>query len=636
LTDRQLTVGVLGHVDHGKTTLVKALTGTDTDRLEEEKRRGLSIVLGFAFLECDDGVIDFIDAPGHENFIRTMISGATGIDAVLLVIAADEGIKPQTREHFAIARLLGINQGLIVVNKSDLVDDSSLAAVQDEISKAMRSTFLEHAPIHTVSATSGAGLDELKQALAGIIAAKPPRPSTDTFYLPIDRVFTVDGVGTVGTGTLRSGGIRCEDEVEVMPSGLKANIREIQVHNQKVAEAVPGQRVAVNLRGVKREQLERGQVLIRPGALQETTCLHAKLQVLDDLPRLPKRNELIRLLFGTTEVFAKMRIVEDKPLESGASLLAQFRCRDAVFVSTGEHFIARTCSPVITFAGGEFLDTSEDLLQLPKEALVSHLRKLDQADVEAKIIAHIQVAGMRGIAKLTLAERATASGSQVDAVLEKSNAVSIDNTIAIDRSAYDGLCDKAIRELKDFHEKNPTATGQSLDIFRAACLEGSRTEVVDYVTGHLADTKQVEVIGNTVRLSEFNRDDNIDPSDREAINTIEQVFRDGGAATPFLDEVLGDDPSRKRAYQYLKDSGRLIALKDHGGTRFFVFHQETIEAIKKQLAETYPPPSNFTVSDFRVLTGSTRKYVIPMLEYFDRNRITIRQGNNRSLSRIEN
>jgi len=305
-------------------------------------------------------------------------------------------------------------------------------------------------------------------------------------------------------------------------------------------------------------------------------------------------------------------------------------------VSTGEHFIARTCSPVITFAGGEFLDTSEDLLQLPKEDLVSHLRKLDQADVEAKIIAHIQVAGMRGIAKLTLAERATASGSQVDAVLEKSNAVSIDNTIAIDRSAFDGLCDKAIGALKDFHEKNPTATGQSLDIFRAECLDWSPTEIVDYVTGHLADTKQVEVIGNTVRLSEFNRDDNIDPSDREAINTIEQVFRDGGAATPFLDEVLGDDPSRKRAYQYLKDSGRLIALKDHGGTRFFVFHQETIEAIKKQLAETYPPPSNFTVSDFRVLTGSTRKYVIPMLEYFDRNRITIRQGNNRSLSRIEN
>lgn len=635
-TKGQLTVGVLGHVDHGKTALVKAITGTDTDRLEEETRRGLSIVLGFAFLECDDGIIDFIDAPGHETFIRTMISGATGIDAVLLVIAANEGIEPQTREHFAIARLLGIKQGLIVVSKSDLVDDGSLADIQDEISKAMRGTFLEHAPIHTVSATSGAGIENLKQALAGMISGKPPRQSTDNFYLPMDRVFTVDGVGAVGTGTLRSGSIRCEDKVEVMPSGLKANIREIQVHSQKVAEAVPGQRVAVNLRGVKREQLERGQVLIRPGSMQKTKCLHAKLQVLDDLPRLPKRNELIRLLFGTTEVFAKMRIVGDSRLESGASLLVQFRCRDAVFVSTGEHFITRTSSPVITFAGGEFLDTSEDLLQLPKEDLVRHLRKLEQADVEAKIIALIQVAGMRGIAKLTLAERATASGSQVDAVLEKTNAVGIDDTYVIDRLAFDNLCDKTIRALNDFHEKSPTATGQSLELFRTQCLEWSRTEIVDYVTKHLGDTKQVEVVGNAVRLSKFDRDDNIDPSDREAIDTIEQVFRDGGAATPFLDEVLGDDPCRKRAYQYLKDSGRLIALKDHGGTRFFVFHQETIEAIKKQLVETYPPPANFTVSDFRVLIGSTRKYVIPMLEYFDRNRITIRQGNNRSLSRLEN
>jgi selenocysteine-specific elongation factor len=630
----QLTVGVLGHVDHGKTALVKALTGTDTDRLEEEKRRGLSIVLGFAFLKCSEGIIDFIDAPGHENFIRTMISGATGIDAVLLVIAADEGIKPQTREHFAIARLLGIKQGLVVINKSDLVDDSLLGTVQDEIGDALRGTFLERARMHTVSAASGEGIEKLKQALAGMIAGKPPRPGADNFYLPMDRVFTVDGVGTVGTGTLRSGGIHCEDEVEVVPSGLKANIREIQVHNQKVAEAFPGQRVAVNLRGVKREHLERGQVLIRPGGLQETKCLHAKLQVLDDLPRLPKRNELIRLLFSTTEVFAKMRIVEDRQLEPGASLLVQFRCRDAVYVSTGEHFIARTCSPVITFAGGEFLDTSEDLLQLPQEKLISHLRNLEQADVEARTIAHLQVAAMRGIGKLALTERATASGSQVDAVLEKNNAVIIDDTIAMDCLAFDDLCDLAIRALQNFHAENLTATGQNLDIFRAKCLEWSRAKIVDYVADHLDDTNQVEIAGNTIRLLAFNLDEKIDPSDREAIDTIERVFREGGTTTPFLDEVLGDDPSRKRAYKYLKDSGRLVAIKDHGGARFLVFHQETINAIRKQLAEAYPPPSSFTVSDFRKLTGSTRKYVIPMLEYFDRNRITIRQGDNRSLSRL--
>ena len=632
MTEAQLTVGVLGHVDHGKTSLVKALTGTDTDRLDEEKRRGMSIVLGFAYLDCDQGIVDFIDAPGHENFIRTMISGATGIDAVLLVIAADEGIKPQTREHFAIAQLLGIKQGLIVVNKADLVDGRLLAEIQDGVRKAIQGSFLEQAPIHTVSATNGDGIEELRQVLASMIVNKPPRASADTFYLPMDRVFTIDGIGTVGTGTLRSGAIRCEDQVEIMPSALKANIREIQVHNRKVDEAFPGQRVAVNLRGVKRESLERGQILIRPGSIQETTCLHAKLHVLDDLPRLPKRNELIRLLFGTKEVLTKMRIVEDSPLESGASLLVQFHCRDPVIVSTGEHFIARTCSPVLTFGGGEFLDTSQNLLQLPRDALISHLRKLEQADIEAKIVAHIQVAGMRGISLLSLAERATASKVQVNAVLEAANAVVIDGAIAIDSTAFAELCERALLALEEFHGENPTAVGQGLDQFRTQCLRLCPSEIVEHLIEYLRDAKKIDVIGNALGLSDFNRDDNINSSDREAIDYVEQVFRDGGAATPALEEVLDNDPARKRAYRYLKESGALIALLDSSGTKCLVFHRDTIDAIKKKLAETCPPPGSFTVSDFRILTNSSRKYVIPMLEYFDRNRITIRNRDYRRLS----
>ncbi len=580
----QLTIGVLGHVDHGKTALVKALTGTDTDRLEEEKRRGLSIVLGFAFLEHDQGSIDFIDAPGHEDFIRTMISGATGIDAVLLVIAADDGIKPQTREHFAIAQLLGIKQGLIVINKSDLVDSSVLAATQDEITEAMRGTFLEHAPIHVVSAKTGDGIKDLTKDLISTIASKPHEASADTFYLPLDRVFTIDGIGTVGTGTLRSGAIRCEDEVQIMPSAATATIREIQVHSRKVEQASPGQRVAVNLRGIKRDQLERGQVLIRPGSIQETTCLHTKLRILKDLPRLPKRNELIRLLFGTTEVLAKMRVVGDGSIEPGADALVQFRCRESVIVSTGERFIARTSSPVMTFGGGEILDTSEQLLQFPKDALVSHLQKLGHSDTETKI---------------------------------------------------DVLSEQALQRLTEFHGANPTAVGQDLDHYRAACLEFTSAENVAYLIWQLAEDGKIDIVDNAVRLSTFNRDENVDPVDREAIDSVEQVFRDGGAVTPSLAEVLDDNPARKRAYQYLKEAGKLVALKDHSGTKFLVFHQDTIDAIKKQLSETYPPPSHFTVSDFRQLTGSTRKYVIPMLEYLDRNRITIRQGDFRSMSRIE-
>ena len=580
----QLTIGVLGHVDHGKTALVKAITGTDTDRLEEEKRRGLSIVLGFAYLEHAQGSIDFIDAPGHEDFIRTMIAGATGIDAVLLVIAADDGIKPQTREHFAIAQLLGIKQGLIVINKSDLVDSSVLAATRDEITEAMRGTFLEHAPVHVVSAKTGGGIEGLSQDLFSTIASKPPMVSADTFYLPLDRVFTIDGIGTVGTGTLRRGVIRCEDEVQIMPSAATATIREIQVHGCKVEQAFPGQRVAVNLRGVKREQLERGQVLIRPDSIQETTCLHAKLKILKDLPRLPKRNELIRLLFGTTEVLAKMRVVGDGSVESGTDVLVQFRCRDSTVVSTGERFIARTSSPVMTFGGGEILATSEQLLQLPKDALVSHLQKLEHPDTETKI---------------------------------------------------DLLSEQALKRLAEFHDANPTAVGQDLELYRAACLEFSSAENVAYVIGQLAEDGKIDVVDNAISLSTFTPDENVDPAEREAIDSVERVFRESGAVTPSLDEVLDGNPVRKRAYQYLKEAGKLVALKDHSGAKFLVFHQDTIDAIKKQLSERYPPPSHFTVSDFRQLTGSTRKYVIPMLEYLDRNRITIRQGDFRTVSRIE-
>jgi selenocysteine-specific elongation factor len=633
MTGHQLTVGVLGHVDHGKSALVRALTGTETDRLKEEKRRGMSIVLGFAYLETDQGSIDFVDVPGHENFIRTMISGATGIDAVLLVIAADEGVEAQTREHLAIAQLLGIGQGLIVVNKTDLADESLLAATRNEIRDAVRDTFLEDAAVYPVSAKTGDGIANLQQALVNLIAKKTPRDQAATFYLPLDRVFTVDGYGTVGTGTLRNGVIRCEDEVEVMPSSLKARIREIQVHNQQVTEAFPGQRVAVNLRGVKREQLARGQVLMNPGSVHETSCLHARLHVLNDLPRLPKRNELVRLLYGTREVLVKMRVVDASSLTSGAKLLVQFRCREPVVVGAGEHFIVRTCSPVITFGGGEILDSSERLLQMPKETLIEHLQMLEKADVEGRVAIHLQAAGTDGISLLRLAEKAIASVAQVNSGVSRAKAVIVDSDFAIGHHVFDELCEAVTSELTKFHRGNPSLLGQDLALFRAQILELCSAEIVEHLIESLVEAKRIELVGNTVRLSEFNLDDNISSSDRELIEAIEQIYKNSGAVTPSLEEVMGADAEKKRAYQYLREAGRLVSLKDSGGSKILIFHRDTIEDIKTKLAEKYPPPQRFTVSEFRQLASSSRKYVIPLLEYFDRNRFTIRSGDYRIIKR---
>lgn len=633
MTAQQLTVGVLGHVDHGKTSLVKALTGADTDRLEEEKRRGMSIVLGFAYLENKSGTVDFIDVPGHEDFIRTMISGATGIDAVLLIVAADEGIKPQTLEHFAIAQLLGIKQGLIVVNKSDLADQSLLDIAHEEIKQTVAGTFLESAPIFNVSSLSGDGIQELSQALSSMISKRLPRTSADSFYLPMDRVFTIDGFGTVGTGTLRNGVINCEDEVEIMPSGLSANIREIQVHNQKVDQALPGQRVAVNLRGIKREQLDRGNILIKPGSIQETTCLHAKLHVLGDLLRVPKRNEPVRVMFGTENVLAKLRVVEDGPLKPGASLLVQLRCREPVIVSTGEHFIVRTCSPAVTFGGGEFLDTSESLLQMSGSDLLTHLQTLEQAGTAGKINAHVKAAGQRGVSLISLSERAVATKDEVLKALADYNAVIVGESITLDRPVFDDLCAQLLQSLRDFHKGNASAAGQGLDVIRAQFLNVSPMEIVEHIIECLIRDKAVEVEANIIRLHDFNKEDSFNDDDRELIESIEQVYRVSGAVTPSVEEVVGNDPAKKRAFQYLKESTRLVTIRDHVSKKLLVFHMDTIEGIKRQLSDTYPSPSQFTVSDFRKLTDSSRKYVIPLLEYFDRNRITIRAGDYRTLVR---
>jgi selenocysteine-specific elongation factor len=633
MSAQQLTVGVLGHVDHGKTSLVKALTGADTDRLEEEKRRGMSIVLGFAYLENESGTVDFIDVPGHEDFIRTMISGATGIDAVLLVVAADEGVKPQTLEHFAIARLLGIKQGLIVVNKSDLADQSLLGIAHEELKQTVAGTFLESAPIFNVSSVSGDGIPELSHALSDMVSKRKLRASAESFYLPMDRVFTIDGFGTVGTGTLRNGVIACEDEVEIMPNGLTATIREIQVHNQKVNKATPGQRVAVNLRGIKREQLDRGNILIKPGSIKETTCLHAKLHVLDDLSRLPKRNEPIRVLFGTENVLAKLRVVEDKPLQSGASLLVQLRCREPVIVSTGEHFIVRTCSPAVTFGGGEFLDTSESLLQMNISDLQAHLQTLEFAGTAGKIIAHVKAAGHQGVSLVSLSERAVASQEEVFKALIEDKTVIVDESIAVDQRVFDQLSQRLLQELEDFHKDNASAGGQGLDVIRAQFSDLCSVEITEHIIQHLLGDNAIAVEGNIIRLQGFSKEDSFSEQDRALMDSIEHIYRSSGAVTPSVDEVVGNDPEKKRAFQYLKESKNLISIRDHVTKKLLVFHLDTINDIKRQLSETYPPPSQFTVSDFRKLTGSSRKYVIPLLEYFDRNRITIRAGDYRTLVR---
>lgn len=621
----QLTVGVIGHVDHGKTSLVKALTGTDTDRLAEEKERGLSIVLGYAYLQSEAGMIDFIDAPGHESFIKTMIAGATGIDALLLTIAADESIKPQTREHFDIAGLLGIKSGVIAITKSDLVDEAQLRRTMTDVNDFVKGSALEGVQLVPVSSTNGSGLTELKEALAGLFERTDQRATGENFYLPLDRVFTIEGFGTVATGTLRDGRIETGTEVEIMPTGLTASIRELQVHNEKVGTAGPGQRVALNLRGVKREQLERGQTLTTPGSLKPTESIFCRLKVLKELPRLPRRNELVRVLYGTTDVVAKLRMVGGNSLTKGSDFMVRFHLQRPVIASKGDAFIVRTCSPVMTFGGGEIIETSDCLANVEPGGLAACLETLQSGTPEEQLRGYLSAVGSCAMPVSDLVQRLKTTPAAINGTLKSAQAIVIEE-FAIAESALEKLCTLAVSQLENFHQREPDAAGQPLEAFRTILSNHAPGPVAEYAIRRLVKSRDIEIDANIVRLSSFDSRSGMSAQERELMDSIESVFRDSGVSTPSIDEVIGSDQARKVAYQHLKEQGKLVTVTNASSRKQFVFHADTIDKIKRDLVREFPAPKKFTVSDIRTLLDSSRKYVVPLLEHFDKNRLTIRQG----------
>ncbi len=627
----QLTVGVIGHVDHGKTSLVKALTGIDTDRLAEEKERGLSIVLGYAYIKSGGGMIDLIDTPGHESFIRTMIAGATGIDSILLIIAADEGIKPQTREHFDIARLLGIRSGVIAITKSDLVDEDRLQHTVTEIREYVRGTPLEEAELVPVSSVDHRGIPELTRALDSLFKNSEKRAVGENFYLPLDRVFTIEGFGTVATGTLRDGPVETGTEVEIMPTGLTAGIRELQVHNEKVERALPGQRVAINLRGLKREQLAREQKQATPGSLQPTRRIYCRLEVLEDLPRLPRRNELVRVLYVTTDVVAKLRVIGDKPLDNGTEFMVQLYLQKPVITSKGDAFILRACSPSTTIGGGEIIETSDCLSNVIPADLGACLEKLHSGTPAEQLSAYLDAAGSNGIGIIDLVQRLKTTRAGVGDALESARGLLIDE-FAMAGGEMKKLCKFGISQLEEFHRHEPDAAGQTLEAFRATLTQRSPGPVAEYAIQLMTRSEEIDISSNTVRLSGFDSHADISAEEKELIDTIEGIFREGGVSTPSLEEVIGQDPSRRIAYQHLKDQGRLVTVTNAASRKQFVFHADTINRIKEDLVREFPSPKKFTVSDIRTLLDSSRKYVVPLLEHFDKNRLTIRHGDYRVIT----
>ena len=620
---RNLIVGTAGHIDHGKTSLVRALTGVDTDRLEEEKRRGISIDLGFASLDLGGGVrIGLVDVPGHERFVKNMLAGAAGIDLVLFIIAADESIKPQTREHFDICRLLGIPRGIVVLTKSDLVDSDLLGLVRLEAEEFVEGSFLEGAPIVAVSATTGAGLEDLKSALRQMAGEVTQKDAHLRPRLPIDRAFSMKGFGTVVTGTLMAGTIAVESEMDVHPLARRVRVRGIQVHGATVKKAVAGQRTAINLAGIEPVDLARGMVLTEPGLFEAVRSFEASLELLAGARPL-KHGTPVHLHLGAAEIEAEVRLFESAPLKAGSRAFVRLILKDPVLALPGDRFIVRMFSPVVTIGGGTVVDIGAAPKRLNRAAALKRVELLGRASPAERLLAYVAESAYG----LGLGDVVRHTGWQ-DALIEKLSSeqaelikITLPQWWLLGR-AWTMAKIAAIREtLKQFHRANPLQAGMAKEEVRSRALQGAPAFLLDAL---LKQTRDIVAEAELLRLAShkvtFKEDEDV------ALGKIEGAFERAGLAVPATSEVLascGVEATRaKSLLQILFRKQRLVKVGED-----LVFHVSAIAALTAILAER--KGQRFSVPEFKEWTQVSRKYAIPLLEFLDRERRTRREGDSR-------
>jgi len=632
---KSVIVGTAGHVDHGKTALVKALTGIDTDRLEEEKRRGITIDIGFAHLDLTgpDGEpirLGFVDVPGHERFVRNMLAGVGGIDLVLLVVAADEGIKPQTREHFDICRLLSVRRGIAVLTKSDLVDRETLEVVKLEVEEFLRGSFLSarKAPIIPVSSVSGAGLERLKHALVAAAAEIPARDSSALPRLPIDRVFSMKGFGTVVTGTLVAGSIQKEDELEVFPKGDRVRVRGVQVHGAAAEKAVAGQRTALNLASMQKDDLERGMTLAPPSTFHATWRADVSLSLLPSAKPLKDRAR-VHLHAYTAETVAEVILNGQKQIGPAQTSLAQLRLSDPVLLLPGDRFIVRQFSPVVTIGGGVVLDASPLARKVVVEDRILFLEKMDKGSPEEALAARI---ARRGKSGLSVAAAVAETGwpkervSSIAAALLAQQKIVRANEVLLSEEAFRGALDEALIAVKAFHQYNPLVEGISREALRER-LDLS-VEVFSTILDQLVKDKKLELTGEQVRAA--GRTVVMKDDEAESKNIIERAFASAGLKVPALKDVLAglkvDKARAQKIVTLLLRDKVLVKISED-----LVFHREALNDLRSRMLVQKAKSEKIDVAQFKDLTGVSRKYAIPLLEYLDRERVTRRVGDAREI-----
>ncbi len=636
-----IIIGTAGHIDHGKTALVKALTGVDADRLPEEKLRGITIDLGFAELDLGEVRIGFVDVPGHERFVKNMLAGAHGIDLVALVIASDEGVMPQTREHFEICRLLETKTGLIVLTKRDLVDEEFLEIVKLDAQELVQNSFLADAPMIAVSAKTGAGIDELKSTLKKLALQIPPRKNEMVARLPIDRSFTVKGFGAVATGTMVAGEIKVATEMELLPLGKKVRVRGLQTHGKSVETVHVGQRTAVNLGGIEHAEVERGQTLAPINVLRPTQIFDAEIEVLKDAKKSLKSRARVRVHVGTLEALARVQIInETNEIEQGQKGFAQFRLETPVVVLPNERFIIRSYSPQITIAGGKVLDGLANKhrhkdLDETLEFLGKLADSLKNDDKQNELKLFLEKSGEFGLNFRDLQAQTGWVDSilrhNLQEVLAKKSGIEADG-IYLSRNAFEILATKTIQAIKAHHQAEPLSRGMLRETLREKVFAPLPLETFKKTLQILAERGEILAEKDVVRIASYSQ--NLSPTDKQILERLQKIFEVAKLEVPTLEAALNESitgtksksAEARKIFQLLLDSGEIIKISNE----FYFANKaiaELIEKLKSHAAKT--SERLIDVPSFKDLAGVSRKYAIPLLEYFDQQKITRRAGDKR-------
>ena len=631
---KHVIIGTAGHVDHGKTLLVKALTGIDTDRLVEEKKRGITIELGFAHLDFDDGTqAGIVDVPGHEKFIKNMLAGAGGIDLAMLVVAADEGFMPQTVEHLGILSLLGIQDGLVVITKCDMADPEWVEMVKEDVRTHVEGTFLEGKPVFTVSAYTGQGIPELRQALKELVQKAAEKNMRTPFRLPIDRVFSVDGFGTVVTGTLIEGSVSNGDMAEILPGGVQARVRNLQVHDRDVETAYAGQRVAINLAGVKKADLGRGDVIARPGSVRTSLMLDARLQNLKNSQRTILSGSQVHLYHGSAVRLCKVVLLDRDALQPGESCYAQLRLTEEIAAKRGDRFVIRFYSPLETIGGGVVLDDLPRRHKRGDQAVLGALAIRESGSGDDQLV---QLVAEHGHSLPTLEKLAAPQnldreelGRSLEELTSAGKVLQPLPGRYLAASVFDAIWDSCRGLLEQYHRQNPLHAGMKVAELRQKLLKNTDQAVADAILAALAREGKIKAVADRYALADFA----VHLTKRQSAirEKLLQTYRKAGLEVPGLDEVIASFPPAEQSdcrqvVESLVSGGGLVML-----TPQLCLHSQVYAQVCDKTRDFMAEHQELTLAEFRDLLGTSRKYALAVLEYYDKNKILKKDGDVRRL-----